>query len=412
MPVAVQRDPASTGMRADVEQMRAIALRALPRMYRPEERLFAFRIRRAPLHGGQAPGRAVLEGVSRRYTAIVLIGLATEDADVAAEILAGASAESLVQRWLAQVDQLENLGDVALLLWAARMLECRASARAAARLKALRPLDGPHPTVELSWALTALCVGESGGGDAEFADAVFRRLLACFRPQAGMFTHLPPDAPAARWRSHVACFADLVYPIQALSYYYIATGRRAALDAARRCAQRICDAQGPAGQWWWHYDVRSGRVLEGYPVYSVHQDAMAPMALFALQDACGQDVSVAVERGVRWLTAPPETSHALIDDRADLIWRKVARHEPRKLARGVQAMASRVHPRLRVPGLGAVLWPGAIDYECRPYHLGWLLHAWPASRVAALGVPSEPTRERVGQQRVGLHASAPASFVA
>ena len=34
-------------------------------------------------------------------------------------------------------------------------------------------------------------------------------------------------------------------------------------------------------------DVRTGRVIEGYPVYAIHQDAMGPMALFALEDACG-----------------------------------------------------------------------------------------------------------------------------
>jgi len=27
----------------------------------------------------------------------------------------------------------------------------------------------------------------------------------------------------------------------------------------------ICGAQGAAGQWWWHYDSRTGGVVEGYP---------------------------------------------------------------------------------------------------------------------------------------------------
>ena len=68
---------------------------------------------------------------------------------------------------------------------------------------------------------------------------------------------------------------------------------------------------------------------------------------------------------------------SLIDDGAGLIWRKVARREPGKLSALLQAAASRLHPRLRVPGLD-LLFPPAIDYEDRPYHLGWVLHAFPA----------------------------------
>jgi hypothetical protein len=45
-------------------------------------------------------------------------------------------------------------------------------------------------------------------------------------------------------------------------------------------APAICTVQGNSGQRWWHYDSRTDRVVEGYPVYSVHQDAMALMDLF------------------------------------------------------------------------------------------------------------------------------------
>jgi len=58
----------------------------------------------------------------------------------------------------------------------------------------------------------------------------------------------------------------------------------------------------------------------------------------------------------------------------------VARHEPNKFSRRAQALASRIHPRVRVPGLGAVLRPGRIDWESRPYHMGWILYAWPPDR--------------------------------
>jgi hypothetical protein len=184
-------------------------------------------------------------------------------------------------------------------------------------------------------------------------------------------------------RDHVACFADMVYPIQALSIHYRATGHKASLEAALAGAQLICRRQGAAGQWWWHYDRRTGEVVEGYPVYSVHQDSMAPMALFAIQEASGRDFREPIARGLEWLASSPELEGgSLVDRTAGLIWRKVARREPAKLTRYVQAVASGLHPRLRVPLTDALFPAGTIDYEDRPYHLGWILHAFPADRAA------------------------------
>ena len=120
--------------------------------------------------------------------------------------------------------------------------------------------------------------------------------------------------------------------------------------------------------------------MERFPVYAIHQDAMGPMALFALEDAGGGEHNDAVRRSVAWLTDAPELSGSLIDREADVIWRKVARHEPGKLARSVQAMASRVHPGLRVPAMDIFFRPGRVDYETRPYHMGWLLYAFSGRR--------------------------------
>jgi hypothetical protein len=60
----------------------------------------------------------------------------------------------------------------------------------------------------------------------------------------------------------------------------------------------------------------------------------------------------------------------------------VARKEPNKLSRYMQAAASSVHPSLRAPGLDTIFPPETIDFEDRPYHLGWVLYSWPAARVA------------------------------
>jgi len=130
--------------------------------------------------------------------------------------------------------------------------------------------------------------------------------------------------------------------------------------------------------------VRTGKVLEGYPVYAVHQDAMGPMALLALQEASEMDYSLWIDQGLSWLIYPPETAgQSLIDQKADLIWRKIARHEPNRLVRGMQALVSRIHSSFRLPGMDYLFKPGLVDYESRPYHMGWILYAWPTKRVDA-----------------------------
>lgn len=355
-------------------RLRDLAVRGLTRMYRPDEGLFAFRVR-------CSNEKVVLEGSSPRYTAIALIGLAGETESVQKSVLAGVGVQDACARLVREVPRLENLGDVALVLWAACVAGHPERRSTAERLLALRPDEASHPTVEVAWALAALCA------DVEAPTKTLRtrlanRLIKSFEPRSGMFPH-NLGGRAAGFRGHVCCFADLVYPVHALARYAELFDDAEARDVALRGAGAMCARQGSDGQWWWHYDSRTGDIVERYPVYAVHQDAMAPMALFAVEWADTIDVRTAIATGLAWLTHSSELAGgSLIDEDAGLIWRKVARREPRKLSRYVQAAASRLHPAFRTPGLDVLFPPGVVDYEDRPYHLGWLLHAWPAGRAA------------------------------
>jgi hypothetical protein len=357
-----------------VSRLRALAVRALARMYEPEHRLFVFRVRR------KGAG-IVSEGLSRRYTAISLIGLAEEEPAVSTSVLAGHRPWDVCGRLIAHAARAENLGDIALILWAARAVGYPDRRLAWERLGELRPDERPYPTVEIAWALAALCEDRSAPVD-ELRARLARRLVRAFRPRSELFPHrVGPSGEGLR--SHVSCFADAVYPVHALARYFEISGDREALEVASRCARHLCRRQGAEGQWWWHYDGRTGQVVERYPVYAVHQDAMAPLALFALEDVTGESFRSPLEKGLAWLVRSPELAgRSLIDDEADVIWRKVARWEPGKLVRSIQAVTSRLSAGLRAPGLDVVFPAGAIDYEDRPYHLGWLLHAWSPARLA------------------------------
>ena len=365
-------EPGVAPLSGIVARIRGILLRSMGRMYRPEVGLFMFRLRRDR-------NGIVSEGISRRYTSIALIGLAGEEESVVSAVLGGEGLRDVCERLAGGISQTGNLGDAALAFWASCAVGYPDRRELRERVVRLESAKRVHPTVEVAWALAALC-NDPDSSSGELREKLARRLIASFNARSGVFPHRIGENGAGP-RSHVSCFADMVYPIHALSLFHGMSGDRAALDAAGRCAMRICGEQGHAGQWWWHYDLRTGNVVEPYPAYAIHQDAMAPMALFALREAGGADFGAHVSRGLSWLASSPELDGgSLIDRDADIIWRKVARREPGKLSRYVQALASRIHPSLRVPGLERMFPPVAVDFEDRPYHPGWFLYAFPRKR--------------------------------
>lgn len=357
---------------AFVRKMRKMSIPALARLWRGNDGVYSFRVRREN-------GREQFEGESYRYTAITLIGLTSESAADARVALGGQTPQAVCSGLLQKAALTENLGDVALVLWAARLLRHDHAESIIPRLQHLWNASQQRMTVEAAWVLTAASLFENHKHLESLREQAATQLLAAFGTHSRVFPHVL-GGKASALRAHVACFADQVYPIYALSKYHAARGRPEALNAAQRCAELICERMGSAGQWWWHYDYRTGDVVEGYPVYAVHQDAMGPMALFALKDAGGRDLSECTARGLAWLQASPEMGGAsLVDEKGGWIWRKVARREPRKLVRKIQAAASSINANLRVPGVNAVFPPKCIDWESRPYHYGWLLHAFNAA---------------------------------
>jgi hypothetical protein len=102
------------------------------------------------------------------------------------------------------------------------------------------------------------------------------------------------------------------------------------------------------------------------------------MALLDLAEAGGDDHFEAICRGLHWLESRPESTEAMLLDDPAITWRKVARSDPRKLARGLQAASTRIVPGMRLTLLDRIFTPGRVDYECRPYEFGWLLMTWPS----------------------------------
>ncbi len=353
---------------ATLERLISIARRSLPQALVEGE--FAFTLKGVRADGGW---QAVPAGRSPRYGAIAALGLAWLPDPAQREILAGETCSDLVGRLAKELDGITSVGDAAMVCWAAAETGHAELPRALTRLADLQRSDAQQFVVDAAWIVSAL-VSARGLADVEENLASARTRLLGARTGV-LFPHV--TAGGGPWhRAHIGCFADQVYPVQALARLHASADDPQALAVAESVAAGICTAQGSAGQWWWHYDSRTGGVVEGYPVYSVHQHAMAPMALLDLADAGGASHVDAICRGLHWLAEPTETSEELVLEEPPITWRKVARADPRKVVRGLSAVSTRIRPGLRPNVLDRIFPPTTVDHECRPYELGWLLATW------------------------------------
>ncbi|WP_109505958.1 hypothetical protein [Nocardioides speluncae] len=355
-----------------VRRMLALALRGLAAAYDPKTGSFAQTVR-----GVTGPDGVQIraEGRNLRYTAIAALGLSKLPIDVQRDVLHDRTAAEIASIASENAVDEKDPGAIALAAWADAEINDVFPDKLFMQLRTMLKDGRPLPTVDTAWMATAaVAAAELGNTDTVLDEAL--ALLLRYQGGRGIFPHHLPPNEQPRWRAHVGSFADQAYPIQALARAAVLKSDGSLLAAANRTAARICELQGDHGQWWWHYDSRDGSVVEGFPVYSVHQHATAPMVLFDLLEAGGDDRVDEIALGVRWLETHPEAVEELISDRWGLIWRKIGRHEPPKAARALGAVSTAVRAGAQLPGLDRALPPGKVDHECRPYELGWLLYAW------------------------------------
>ena len=328
------------------------------------------------------------EGDNLRYAAMAALGLALLPVDAQRVVLGGTTAADLTRATAKRAHGHRDPGAVALAAWAAAEVAGTFEPGLFDQLAAVLASGDPVATVDTSWMITAAVAANTLGGTTQVRDQAADRLAAA-QGGGGLYPHMLPAKASGRFRAHIGSFADQVYPLQAFARLSGATASSDALSAANKTASTICELQGPAGQWWWHYDSRTGEVVERFPVYSVHQHAMAPMVLFDLADAGGDNHAGDIALGLDWLRTHPEVMDELVSPVHGVVWRKVGRREPAKAVRSVSAVTTSLRPGLHLPGLDMAFPPNKIDYECRPYELGWLLYAW----LSGADVKTSPTSD-------------------
>jgi hypothetical protein len=226
---------------------------------------------------------------------------------------------------------------------------------------------------ELGWIVLGLAHNMAevrSAGAAKLLELAIDQLVCANQAQNGLFRQ--GGAPGARRR--FPNFATQIYGTLALA----TAGRQGlddrALPAARAAADRLLALQLPDGGWPWLFDTHRGCILERYPIYSVHQQAMAPMGLFELAEATGDDrYSEAAWRGLDWIYGRNESRADMVDRDSGLVLRSIRR--PPTFDR--IALWSRTAAAVVLDaGNGAAANRVGLNRTDRPYSFGWVLEAW------------------------------------
>ena len=323
-------------------------------------------------------------GRSVRYSAMVALGLLRARS---AGIQVGSEPDDLTELLLSHIDDPDlTPGDVGLLLWVnQRAGRDRAPDLLTALERRLETSGGlaAREGMEVAWIAigAANCVEQGLRGPAERTLAAARAELFARSTRSGLLLHR-----SVGWRRRFPNFATQIYGTLALATLGI-QGDQGALTLARGVGDVILRLQRGDGGWPWLFDAARGRVADPYEVYVVHQDAMAPMGLFELHKATGDDrYRAAAVAGLDWVYGRNDLKVSMLDEDRRVLYRSIRRQRPWDRATLFLNTATSYAGRPLASSWGGPLEVNRTD---RPYHLGWVLEAW-CGREELAGVrPSE-----------------------
>lgn len=334
-------------------------------------------------------------GFNVRYALISLLGLGKSQV---LELETSSLIKDLWSRVAGNRSAIDNsAGDQGLALWAQAVIGASDPFLSGHALKVFRKQRESLDSVNLAWVMLGAdhtLLADSDAAAEELVQLAKDDLLKLYNHTSSLFYRHAKHGPLAGISRRVPCFANQIYPVMALAVHTRRTGDAESGDVGRRVANHLCRLQGPLGQWWWLYDAQDGPVIEGYPVFSVHQDGMAPMALVETEMAGGRSYKNEIERGLSWIYGANELAAGMVLNDPGLVLRDIHKQGVGRVRRALLSAAwcrGKRGSKRRQQGTQNFV----INRECRPYHLGWILYA--ASLIAAAQDAPVRTLEGSGQ---------------
>ena len=365
----------------DIPALNSLALGSLLLLFDEKEKLFCRRVTLT-----EAGLRH--EKTSAKLTAIALLGLQRLAASGAAHSLDISSIQDAVWKDRSWV---KGIGDLGLLTWfTATCLPDRLGSlfdEYDFGKAIITYSDGREAqTTSLAWFLAGIAHAQLAcpSKTLDLTDVAVEtyHLLQDNQSEGGIFGHAAsPKFLQQTFRNRFGTFGDQIYAIYALTTFARVFQIEEPLGSALSCANSIRALQGKMGQWWFLYDKRACRVVNRYPVYSLHQDGTAPVGLLALGETTGQSFHEPIYRGLSWIAGANELGDDLRNLDRGLIWDSIG---PRRRITNYWEAALSFMNISREPQAERL----RIRYEARPDHFGWLLYAFggfglPNSVIAA-----------------------------
>lgn len=343
-----------------------LSLDALNEMYIPDKKVFYEKKK-------LVDGKIVFTGESIRYTLINLLGL-HKASQYGLKI--DFELNEILDYHIENIQKIKSIGDIGLLLWNCSIIAPDKIIKILPKINFASVLsDYPDAqkgfTNELAWLLIGLISASTF--NSSFTSVINKlphevyKILRNNYGGHGIFSHSTIRGLKTFSRSRVGSFADQVYPIYALTMYSQAFHNEEALLVAKECGETIVEHQGEQGEWWWHYDSLTGKILSKYPAYTVHQDSMAELALNILGKAINRNFSEEILKGARWMDGNNVMNKVMYDFDNRMIYRRIS---PLKVNRMTNVIFSLLGKE-KMPNKNSL----RILYETWSYHFGWILFA-------------------------------------
>jgi hypothetical protein len=245
------------------------------------------------------------------------------------------------------------------------------------------------PLQEVCWLLSGLCDHVRLSGDQSSVLAV-RRLFGTLRRRYAVQDSLFPRHVIAGPRSGIVSFGGVTYFLRSVKDVAECTNDEYAGAVFRELVLRVIATQGPFGEWPWHYDSRTGRVLEGYEIYAVHQVAMAMLFLLPAMRAGIVEAEPSIRRSYRWILGANELGIPMFHEDPFMPYRSIRRRmgalapasrsriqgAARMMERGRAWLLADSRRALGLPARAARTSSLEVNSECRSYEVGWMLYVW------------------------------------
>lgn len=283
-----------------IDKVTKIAVDNLQKMYLPVQ--FEFSDKKNNLNANTK-----LETSNTRYTLINLIGLYKAECH---NYKINLDLEKILDHQIKNAEKYNGVGDLGLLLWATSLISPNKIPRLLTKVNFNDILTCYEDaklalTTELAWFLTGLLMASTfsqvfKNSINDLTQDVYLKLRKNYCG-TGIFRHQGNNSLMGKLRSDISNFADQIYSIYALTLFSQVMGKEESLLVAKECAIKICNLQGRHGEWYWHYNAKSGTKVNEFPIYSVNQIGLAPLALSFVQKASGTDFSEYIGNGINWI---------------------------------------------------------------------------------------------------------------